>query len=62
MGKQKLNPVSPSDYPILDFGPQHRSKFIDTMADDLTEDMVQEYQEAFALFDKDGNGSIEAKG
>jgi len=32
------------------------------MADDLTEDMVQEYQEAFALFDKDGNGSIEAKG
>jgi Ca2+-binding EF-hand superfamily protein len=32
------------------------------MAEDLTEDVVQEYQEAFQLFDKDGNGHIEAKG
>jgi Ca2+-binding EF-hand superfamily protein len=31
-------------------------------ADDLTEEDVAEYQEAFQLFDKDGNGHIEAKG
>ena len=30
-------------------------------ADDLTEEDVAEYQEAFQLFDKDGNGHIEAK-
>ena len=28
---------------------------------DLPEDTIAEYQEAFALFDKDGNGHIEAK-
>jgi len=32
------------------------------MSNDLTEDVIQEYQEAFQLFDKDGNGHIEAKG
>ena len=28
---------------------------------DLSEDTIAEYQEAFSLFDKDGNGHIEAK-
>ena len=28
---------------------------------DLSEETIAEYQEAFALFDKDGNGHIEAK-
>ena len=31
------------------------------MAVQLSEETISEYEEAFALFDKDGNGSIEAK-
>lgn len=29
--------------------------------EDLTEDMIKEFEQAFQLFDKDGNGMIEAK-
>jgi calmodulin len=31
------------------------------MADQLTEEQIAEFKEAFALFDKDGDGSITTK-
>ena len=31
------------------------------MADQLTEEQIAEYKEAFALFDKDGDGTVSAK-
>ncbi|RUP42862.1 calmodulin [Jimgerdemannia flammicorona] len=31
-----------------------------TMADQLTEDQISEFKEAFKVFDKDGNGFISA--
>lgn len=31
------------------------------MADKLTEEQVQEFKEAFSLFDKDGDGTISTK-
>jgi len=33
----------------------------DLLAEQLTDDQIQEFKEAFALFDKDGNGTITAK-
>ena len=33
----------------------------DTMADQLTEDQIAEFKEAFSLFDKDGDGTITTK-
>lgn len=32
-----------------------------SMADKLTEEQVQEFKEAFSLFDKDGDGTISTK-
>ena len=31
------------------------------MADQLTEEQIAEFKEAFSLFDKDGDGTIETK-
>ena len=31
------------------------------MADELTEEEIEEFKEAFSLFDKDGDGSITTK-
>lgn len=51
---------------ILDFAagshltlPLHRS--FDIMADQLTEEQIEEFKEAFSLFDKEGVGSIDAQ-
>ena len=46
----------PEAHNVSRYGTHHN------MSNDLTEDVIQEYQEAFQLFDKDGNGHIEAKG
>lgn len=35
--------------------------FISKMADQLNEDQIAEFKEAFALFDKNGDGSITTK-
>ena len=34
---------------------------LDTMADQLTEEQIAEFKEAFSLFDKDGDGTITTK-
>ena len=31
------------------------------MADELTEEQIEEFKEAFSLFDKDGDGTITTK-
>merc|ERR1711997_1246605 len=36
------------------------SKYSVNMADQLTEEQIAEFKEAFSLFDKDGNGLISA--
>ena len=35
--------------------------FLETMADQLTEEQIAEFKEAFSLFDKDGDGTITTK-
>jgi len=42
---------------------KHRSKLniINKMAEQLTEEQITEFKEAFSLFDKDGDGTITTK-
>lgn len=37
------------------------SFYSDTQADQLTEEQIAEFKEAFSLFDKDGDGTITTK-
>merc|ERR1711865_1194211 len=44
------------------FTPRHADKHISIMGDDqLTEEQIAEFKEAFSLFDKDGDGTIATK-
>lgn len=36
-------------------------EFVKVMADQLTEEQIAEFKEAFSLFDKDGDGTITTK-
>ena len=38
--------------------PARRDKPAETMADQLTDDQIAEFKEAFSLFDKDGDGKL----
>ncbi|CAL4960826.1 unnamed protein product [Urochloa decumbens] len=47
-------------FPAFAFPPLPEPRFI-AMADQLDEDQIAEFKEAFSLFDKDGNGCITTK-
>ena len=44
-------------FPLFLISPFFQSKRIATMADQLTEEQIAEFKEAFSLFDKDGDGA-----
>ena len=46
-----------SSVPSFLISPFFQSKRIATMADQLTEEQIAEFKEAFSLFDKDGDGA-----
>mmetsp|Transcript_14877 Transcript_14877/g.41424 ORF Transcript_14877/g.41424 Transcript_14877/m.41424 type:complete len:199 (+) Transcript_14877:165-761(+) len=46
---------------IRQFTNVSKHKYISTMADQLTEEQIAEFKEAFSLFDKDGDGTITTK-
>lgn len=47
---------------VKDFLSKNNTEFVDfTMADQLTEEQIAEFKEAFSLFDKDGDGTITTK-
>lgn len=55
------NPCSSSTASSACFADLRPAKDNSTMADQLTEDQIAEFKEAFSLFDKDGDGTITTK-
>lgn len=57
--------MSPAVFQDTFLGVAKRSRsgteFINVMADQLTEEQIAEFKEAFSLFDKDGDGTITTK-